>query len=303
MSNFVINIEKFFFEHVVHGGCLWNVLIKIICLKKKARENSILLKKNLDLKDLCKDKRCFILGNGPSLKDVDLNLLKNEDVFTVNCMMEYKYFDMLKPKCHFWMDLNGFGMRNEVGTDPTYFFNLMKKLKGVDNIKFFVPAVAFEVIKRENIDDGLDVRYLWHVESGKKIKKIDISKFSLPFGTVVQYAIETAIYMGYSEIYLLGCDTTVIKGIIDTALDLDINGMHVYDEDNNETQKKSFKKLLSANNGIRFALKDTLNVLNGYDVLNSYCEINNIKLINLSSVTLIDSIKRDSIEAILGNNK
>ena len=38
-------------------------------------------------------KRCFILGNGPSLKDEDLSVLKDEYVFTVNQFARKENFE------------------------------------------------------------------------------------------------------------------------------------------------------------------------------------------------------------------
>ena len=43
--------------------------------------------------------------------------------------------------------------------------------------------------------------------------------FFIPsFTTVVQYCIIVAIYMGFNEIYLLGCDSTGIVATINCAL-------------------------------------------------------------------------------------
>ncbi len=47
-------------------------------------KNKKLLNKNKKFKNIHKGNRCFILGNGLSLKQQDLTLLKNEYVFTVN---------------------------------------------------------------------------------------------------------------------------------------------------------------------------------------------------------------------------
>ena len=43
-----------------------------------------LVAKNSELKDIHKCKRCFILGNGPSIKKENLKPLKNEIVFALN---------------------------------------------------------------------------------------------------------------------------------------------------------------------------------------------------------------------------
>ena len=43
-----------------------------------------LVAKNIELKDIHKGKRCFLLGSGPSIKKEDLRPLKNEIVFALN---------------------------------------------------------------------------------------------------------------------------------------------------------------------------------------------------------------------------
>lgn len=280
------------------NGVVFNVITSLMCLKQYNRKWTRLVKENEKFKDIHKGERCFILGNGPSLNNVDFSLLQDEQVFTVNSLMQHSDFDRLKSNYHLWMDFNGFGLRKELGTDPTVFFQQMRLLEKQKDIVFFVPAIAEEVIKREGIDKKIDVHYISTVLSRKKIDSIDISKFSIQFYTVVQYAIEVAIYMGFSEIYLLGCDTTVLKGIIDTALGDDISNLHAYEEDEDNTQKKAFEALLKTN-GFRFALLDTLNVLEGYDRLNDYCKENGIKLVNLSEPTLIDSIERQHLNSVL----
>ena len=58
------------------------------------------LRKNIEYKDKYKGKRCFIIGNGPSLKKHDLTLLKDEFVLTVNSMTITKEFDLITTDFH-----------------------------------------------------------------------------------------------------------------------------------------------------------------------------------------------------------
>ena len=51
--------------------------------------------KNQELKDIYKEKRCFIIGNGPSIKDQDLTLFKNEITFVANNFYLHKDFDKI----------------------------------------------------------------------------------------------------------------------------------------------------------------------------------------------------------------
>ena len=64
------------------------------------------MSRNKTLKNAYKGKRCFIVGNGPSLKHYDLSKLTNEHVFTVNNMMMTDHFKILNPNFHLFFDPN-----------------------------------------------------------------------------------------------------------------------------------------------------------------------------------------------------
>ena len=53
------------------------------------------------------NSECYILGNGPSLKENvlnDLDLLKTKELFVVNDFAKSKYFETLKPKYYVLLD-------------------------------------------------------------------------------------------------------------------------------------------------------------------------------------------------------
>lgn len=62
------------------------------------------LKNNVYLKEIYKNKRVFLLGNGPSLNDFDLKKLNNEIVIMVNRSFEHPDYEIIKPKYHIFID-------------------------------------------------------------------------------------------------------------------------------------------------------------------------------------------------------
>ena len=56
------------------------------------------------LKDSCKGERCFIIGNGPSLKQTDLSRLKNEKTIGMNRF--YLMFPELGFKTSYFVSIN-----------------------------------------------------------------------------------------------------------------------------------------------------------------------------------------------------
>ena len=149
------------------------------------------------LKDTKKGKRCFILGNGPSLTIDDLNKLKNEDTFAFNRI--YFMFDKTewRPTYYMCVDVGVLGMNL-----PT-----IEKLK--------LPNIILSDIARKSVKDcSSNIHYIYDYSRFKVNRwgfdtpyiSEDVSDHCCFCFTVTYDAIQLAIYMGYSEIYLLGVD-------------------------------------------------------------------------------------------------
>ena len=77
---------------------LVNFYIQIIFVYKKLLGKYSFLKKNINLRNIHKNKRIFVVANAPSINDFDLKKLKNEIVpivITENikaCIALFKFF-------------------------------------------------------------------------------------------------------------------------------------------------------------------------------------------------------------------
>ena len=260
-----------------------------------------LLVKNRKFKNLHAGKRCFILGNGPSLKQVDLSLLADEFVFSTNNFSFVNGFEKAKTNVHLWMDLAFFDLRNDLK------FNMEKILNNYHRIAeqnpiCFVDVRGFNFIKQHRLDESLNINYLY-IGYGDITKNasifLDIDRPISGFHTVVQYAIAVAIYMGFKEIYLLGCDSTGILDTINTALNIPIIDDHAYhDEDTENNQMQLIKNL-----GMSKLFFSHYGLFVGYDKLSYVCnKILNIKLMNCSAKTIITSIPRINLETVLNTS-
>lgn len=156
--------------------------IKYLTSKEKLRS----------LKNVNSGKRCFIIGNGPSLTPEDLDKLKYELSFASNSI--YKIFDRTD-----WR--------------PTYYCATDHKM-----IKIIKKEIISK-IKGEMFIGICDFRYNPRIPGAKYVKMIveevypQMPKFSENIlngcyeGRTVTYtAIQIAVYMGFKEIYLLGID-------------------------------------------------------------------------------------------------
>ena len=140
-------------------------------------------------------QRCFLIGNGPSLQASDLELLKNEITFGCNYIHKIYLQTDWRPTFHCLSDsstvrMGGWDIVSNLAEDKTtmiirdFTFDKMPiKPKNV----LVAPSVSMEDYYVSK--DFLAFHYISHA-------------------TVMSMMVEAAMYMGFSEIYLLGVDAT-----------------------------------------------------------------------------------------------
>jgi hypothetical protein len=155
-------------------------------------------KKLQSFKNKHKGERCFIIGNGPSLNELDLTLLKHETTFGVNGIY-----------------LN----EEKMGFLPTYYViedyliaedraSEINELKGL--IKF-VPTFLDYTLKK----DCNTINFNAYMNYSDKIFKPLFSDNCLRRigvgGSVTFMCLQLAFYMGFDEVYLIGFDHNYVK--------------------------------------------------------------------------------------------
>lgn len=175
----------------------------------KHLQYSYCTKDNVNYKNKYSGK-CFILGAGPSLKDVDLNSLTSETIFGLN----FLYLDeRLSPQyIKFWLIIDVF--LNPV----TEFYR--EKIEELDKFLLpdtiiFVPVEARKYICEFNIFQNKKIVYLsfsgclWLGDDDKMdyLSMMNLTKPIIAYHNVVGFAINCAIYMGFVDLFLLGCDS------------------------------------------------------------------------------------------------
>lgn len=256
------------------------------------------LARNRHLKDTKKGKRCFILGNGPSLRDEDLAQLANEDVFTVNQAARHPQFAALKSGVHFWADPSFFVV-DENKTEDLELLDVMKAINTEGNRPMcFFPIKQYDFVKKFRLDESLNVHYFYSVDLFEEYYQgeIDFCGSCPAFCTVVMWCIALAVYMGYSEIYLLGIDTTSIMVNIKSYLKQNDSDDYAYNVGENE--KKRLESQLQRQSLETQALS-FYRVLQEYGALHRYCQKRNIRLVNCSSVSLVSTLPRQSLTSVL----
>lgn len=159
-------------------------------------------------KDLYKGERCFLLGNGPSLKLEDIEKLKDEKTFALNAFVKaldeisYKptFYGLVDGDC---MDIFGDEIINS-GIQNIFFTR--KDLRKV-NYKKLQNIGAYEF---PQMHTGKWIYYAPKMPQGFSQ---DITR-NVYWGYTVAYSMMQIInYMGFKEVYLLGMDCAYKPGV------------------------------------------------------------------------------------------
>jgi len=163
-------------------------------------ESKNLVRRNMAFKNINDGKRCFILGTGPSLRTLtesQVDKLKSEVLFGVNSFYKSNFASLLTPKYYtlidnlYWEGLSG------------TFAEVVEKYS--DN-----PPVFITDPRAKGIVSGLsldkDSIYIYSKKYPVKEMSSEIAKNVYAAMNCISYSILVAIYMGFKEVYLLGCD-------------------------------------------------------------------------------------------------
>lgn len=276
-----------------------NIEFQIKTQKRFRREPDlkVRLERNQKFKNAYSGKRCFILGNGPSLKKVDFSSLKDEYVFSVNQLPRNADFVNLNTTFHLWSDWRFFDLKKENEEDMEL-LDVMKKVNTANNCPaVFYLNIAYNMVKEFQLDKELDIYYYEHVKRQNGLpEEIDFTKLVPQFSTVIHYAVCLAVYMGFSEIYLLGCDCSGFLSTAEIRLGEAENALYGYPVTQNE--KKRMEKVANQTK-FRDELAWYVELFDDYKLVNDYCEAHGVKLYNASQTTLLETVRRIDLETVL----
>ena len=245
----------------IYGGL---ITLKRINLLVNTRS---LLKRNIQLKQERRSDVCYVIGLGPSLKEVRLDRLDG-DLIVSNRFFKVPCAEKFSPIAYVMTD-NAFF--NSEKADLTCAIDMFPKTNFVLNGRYYK-----NVLDMYNADaDRLYYLNMWNGFFSYK-KEIDICKLMPMSNNVICTAVMLALYMGYKEIYLLGCDFNSFAS--QTAL-------HVYKDDNKDRIWKMSDELFQYS----FAA-DT------HVQLERYGSIRGIKVMNATRGSLIDAYARVELD-------
>lgn len=220
-------------------------------------------------KDLYRGKRCFIIATGPSLTVDDIEMLGDEYTFGMNSLVT------VLDKISFTPTFYGI-------QDGVVYEKLREKIKSSSLKNVFVADGKRTYMKKEFFKDGdwitfpyNAVYHLFSMEYLKRTKTIFSNDASLVVydGATITYSlIQIAIYMGFTEIYLIGVDCNYQKGIKNFA----DHGLRPNDTD-----------------GMRERM------INAYLVAKEYGDNNGVEIYNATRGGTLEVFPRVNLESVL----
>jgi len=143
-------------------------------------------------------KRCFVIGNGPSLKNTDLSLLKDEYTFGMNRI--YLAFEEWGFQTSFLVSVNDLVI--EQCQSDFFDFHMPK----------FFPWRSKDLLFPESQPD-INTHFLYTTYTGPKFNNRITNRF-WEGSTVTYVCLQLAFCMGFNEVYLIGVDHSFdTKGI------------------------------------------------------------------------------------------
>jgi len=225
--------------------------------------NRRLLKKNISITK--NNKKCSILGLGPSLNKLDFSLIEDSDIICVNrfsIFAEEKKINVV-PKIYILLDNYFF---NEGLALTKNFIKKYSETQFILNLKF-----------KNKIKDCENVYFVGTNNSIiKKRDKLSLLK-NLHFGNnVLHSALEIAFALNYEEVQLFGCDFNSF---------CKYRQVHCYNDELAKSQNiKHYDELFN------YSFSHFV-----HTKLNEYATYNGIKVINYSEGSILDAYTRGTI--------
>lgn len=240
------------------------------------KNNKVFCDRLLHFKDTKKGQRCFIIGTGPSLTAADLDALKDNNMDCFGTHRVFTIFDKTDWRPTYYVAQDA-ALINEIQTD----------IKKVDCSAKILPINFLDTF-----GNGEEYNYYVLHEYADSKEKIHFSRNANKYisqGFTVAYAsIQLAVFMGYSEIYLLGIDHNY-------SVFMDKDGNVV--SDNNVKDYFGNQKIQGQN------LPRLDDSSRGYLKAKQYADKNGVKIFNATRGGKLEIFKRVDFDSLFCEEK
>jgi hypothetical protein len=154
----------------------------------------------VDLHTLAKTqagRRCFFLGNGPSLNRQDLSLLSSETVWAAN--RAYLLFDRISWRPSFYVIKDPKVIENSADV-------MNPLMRSLPETIFFYPDWVQDVAKIEKNHNVCFYKEVDRTETSHSQFSFNADEGVVSSSTVATIVLQLAVWMGFDLIILIGCD-------------------------------------------------------------------------------------------------
>lgn len=271
-----------FLPHILY---LW--MLHFLSQRNERPVSWSVLERNRELKNRHLGERCFVLGNGPSVRAVDLSRLKGETIISVSNGYLHRDYSEIRPKYHCVPQTHP-PMTDD---DVARWFGEMDAELG--SATLFLNETENQLVCSRKLFERRDVRYLdmradFDQLSDRQI--LDLTKPIPRVQSVPVMVLIVAMYLGFKEIYLLGVDH-----------DHFINGTYEYAFELKAQRGKDDS--VSSNGEIVISRYDDFQSLarlwRQYRVLREIAAKNDVKIFNATPGGVLDEFQRVDLDAVL----
>lgn len=230
---------------------------------------------------------CFVIGNGPSLQAADLDMLKRNHIFCLASKGIYTIFDQTDWRPDVW------GV-----SDLDY---LRVKQDDINRLYGFPKLVCAQAYIKNGIliRDAIYYPFI-QAERTPAFFNQDIQKGVHFYGTITGKLINIAVYMGFKEIYLLGCDHTCPirtdengRKVLDTSKPLHFSNDYY---ENEEQQQKVYQNITDLESSMKY-------VTDSFRGIKYACDLLGVKIFNATRGGELEVFPRVDMDAYLADYK
>ncbi|MCM1232442.1 MAG: DUF115 domain-containing protein [Ruminococcus flavefaciens] len=236
-------------------------------------------------------KRCFVIGNGPSLRTEDLERLKDDLTFASNSIYAVYSSTNWRPTYY-------------CAWDPIFCREIMSEKQNMSVLMDGCEA-AFTSILGEGMQyrDDIDMRKLYYMRTISKKSENKLPLFSsdcceqvYAAGSITYGMLQLAVYMGFTQIYLLGMDFSYSVEQHEDDTIVRNNVCNHMEEIEKEEAKRFYKKTVDRHGDSYVASIDLQ--LAGFQAAKEYTDAHNIKIYNATRGGKLEVFERVNFDSL-----
>lgn len=240
-------------------------------------------KKLISLQNTHVGEKCFVIGNGPSLKAEDLDKIKEKGIFSFASKGIYTIFNQTQWRPDIWgvSDLDYIELKQDTINELTGFPKLI--------------CAQSVIAKGIQIKEAIYYPFI-QAERQPRFFNIDILNGVHFYGTITGKLINFAAYMGFKEIYLLGCDNSwALKKDSNGKMILDTSVKTHFSDDYYGSEKEESavsKNVIDMEKALQYVDKSYIDI-------KYFCEQLNIKIYNATRGGALEVFERVELDDII----